>query len=94
MPALTVGLEDGVRACLREIKDPCSVATGHPLHLEEPEWETGLDLAGGAAVQTRRALAARAASEKMRVMAFHFPFPSVGRLEPRAGHGWNWNVGQ
>jgi len=35
MPALTVGLEDGVRACLREIKDPCSVATGHPLHLEE-----------------------------------------------------------
>jgi len=27
-------------------------------------------------------------------MAFHFPFPSVGRLEPRAGHGWNWNVGQ
>lgn len=69
-------------------------AAMHPLHLEEPEWETGLDLAGGAAVQTRRALAARAASEKMRVMAFHFPFPSVGRLEPRAGHGWNWNVGQ
>jgi metal-sulfur cluster biosynthetic enzyme len=28
-------LEEEVRACLRAIKDPCSVATGHPLHLEE-----------------------------------------------------------
>jgi metal-sulfur cluster biosynthetic enzyme len=35
MPAPTVELQDDIRACLREIKDPCSVATGHPLHLEE-----------------------------------------------------------
>jgi metal-sulfur cluster biosynthetic enzyme len=28
-------LEARVRACLHQVKDPCSVATGHPLHLEE-----------------------------------------------------------
>lgn len=28
-------LESRIRGCLHEIKDPCSVATGHPLHLEE-----------------------------------------------------------
>ena len=69
-------------------------AAMHPLHLEEPEWETGLDLDCGTAVETRRSLTARAASGKMRVMAFHFPFPSVGRLETRAESGWNWKVGQ
>jgi metal-sulfur cluster biosynthetic enzyme len=28
-------LEERIRSCLHRIKDPCSVATGHPLHLEE-----------------------------------------------------------
>lgn len=28
-------LEDRVRSCIRQIHDPCSVATGHPLELEE-----------------------------------------------------------
>ncbi len=31
----TIEIEERVRRCLRQIKDPCSVATGHPLHLEE-----------------------------------------------------------
>jgi metal-sulfur cluster biosynthetic enzyme len=30
-----VQIEACVRSCLRQINDPCSVATGHPLHLEE-----------------------------------------------------------
>lgn len=69
-------------------------AAVHPLHLEEPEWESGSDLASGAALETRRMLSARAAAEKMRVMAFHFPFPSVGRLEARTEGGWSWKVGE
>jgi metal-sulfur cluster biosynthetic enzyme len=28
-------IESQVRECLHQIKDPCSVATGYPLHLEE-----------------------------------------------------------
>jgi metal-sulfur cluster biosynthetic enzyme len=31
----TAELEIRVRDCLRQIHDPCSIATGHPLHLEE-----------------------------------------------------------
>jgi metal-sulfur cluster biosynthetic enzyme len=28
-------IESQVRECLHQVKDPCSVATGYPLHLEE-----------------------------------------------------------
>jgi hypothetical protein len=31
--------------------------------------------------------------EGMRLMAFHFPFPSVGRVAPRAEGGWSWSPG-
>jgi metal-sulfur cluster biosynthetic enzyme len=30
-----IEIEARVRDCLRQVKDPCSVATGHPLHLED-----------------------------------------------------------
>lgn len=68
-------------------------AAVHPLHLEEPSWEYGLDLAAGPALETRRELMERAVGERMHVMAFHFPFPSVGRVEPRAEGGWRWTPG-
>lgn len=68
-------------------------AAVHPLHLEQPEWENGFDLASAEALATRRTLLERAVSENMRVMAFHFPFPSVGRLDPRAEGGWRWSPG-
>ena len=47
------------------------------------------------AVATRRSLLERAAAEQMHVMAFHFPFPSVGRVAARsmAGGGWDWTPG-
>jgi glyoxylase-like metal-dependent hydrolase (beta-lactamase superfamily II) len=65
----------------------------HPLHLEEPDWECGFDLAPQAAAATRRALLEEAAAAEMRLMAFHLPFPSVGRLAPRPGGGWMWTPG-
>jgi glyoxylase-like metal-dependent hydrolase (beta-lactamase superfamily II) len=68
-------------------------AAVHPLHLEHPEWENGFDLAAGCAVATRHTLLQRAAAEKMLVMAFHFPFPSVGRVTPRKEGGWEWTPG-
>jgi glyoxylase-like metal-dependent hydrolase (beta-lactamase superfamily II) len=67
-------------------------AAVHPLHLEHPEWENGFDADPECAAGTRRALLARAAAEGMRVMAFHFPFPSVGRVEKR-NCGWEWLPG-
>lgn len=62
----------------------------HPLHLEHPQWENSFDHSGAAAAETRRALATRAAAGGMRVLAFHFPFPSVGRIAARDGDGWTW----
>jgi glyoxylase-like metal-dependent hydrolase (beta-lactamase superfamily II) len=68
-------------------------AAVHPLHLEHPEWENGFDLDAPRALATRRELLERAAAEQMRVMAFHFPFPSVGRVAARPEGGWVWSPG-
>jgi len=68
-------------------------AAVHPLHLEEPDWENGFDQAAGMAVSTRRGLVERAVAESMHLMAFHFPFPSVGRVAARAEGGWSWTPG-
>ncbi len=67
-------------------------AAVHPLHLEHPDWENGFDLAPPAALLTRRELLHRAVSEGMHLMAFHFPFPSVGQVATR-GEGWSWKPG-
>ena len=70
-----------------------SDAAAHPLHLEEPEWENGFDLSPAAAEATRRALMERAVAERTHMMAFHFPFPSVGRVAARPSGGWEWTPG-
>ncbi len=67
-------------------------AAVHPLHLEHPEWHNGFDQAAAQAVCTRRSLLDRAVQEHMHLMAFHFPFPSVGRVTARA-EAWEWQPG-
>ena len=68
-------------------------AATHPLHLEHPEWENGFDLEPDRALTTRRALMEQAVANDMHVMAFHFPFPSVGHVASRNGGGWEWMPG-
>ena len=68
-------------------------AAVHPLHLEQPGWENGFDLASDSAVATRRRLLECAVAEKMHLMAFHFPFPSIGRIAPGKLGGWEWSPG-
>jgi glyoxylase-like metal-dependent hydrolase (beta-lactamase superfamily II) len=65
----------------------------HPLHLEHPEWENDFDVAPDTAAATRRLLLERAAAGKIPVMAFHFPFPSVGRIAELPRGGWEWTPG-
>ena len=67
-------------------------AAVHPLHLEHPEWHNGFDQAATLSTETRRSLIERAAAEQMRLMAFHFPFPSVGKVA-KCGDGWRWTPG-
>ena len=67
-------------------------AAFHPLHLCRPEWRNGFDVDPDRALLTRRRLLEMAVAEKMRLMAFHFPFPSVGHIAPRDS-GWDWQPG-
>ena len=68
-------------------------AAVHPLHLEQPAWENGFDLAADSAVATRSRLLEFAVAENMHVMAFHFPFSSVGRVCASKPGAWGWTPG-
>jgi len=69
-------------------------AAAHVFHLKHPEWENGFDLEPARAAATRRELLERAAAQRMDVMAFHLPFPSVGVVKARAEGGWDWFPGR
>jgi glyoxylase-like metal-dependent hydrolase (beta-lactamase superfamily II) len=66
-----------------------SDAALHPIHLEQPEWYPVVDFVPEQAVSTRRQLLTRAVARKALVLAFHFPFPGLGRVA-RKGEGWQW----
>ena len=61
----------------------------HPIHVEYPEWWAGVDYNPEQTVKTRRALLERAAEEEFLVLAFHFQFPSLGRIVKKA-NAWKW----
>jgi glyoxylase-like metal-dependent hydrolase (beta-lactamase superfamily II) len=61
----------------------------HPVHLEMPEWVAALDIPPEAQAGTRRKILNMASDAKDLVMAFHFPFPGLGRVVPK-GKGWQW----
>ncbi len=81
--ALAVSSEDECLLCVSD-------ATLHPIHLEQPEWYCVFDLAPERAVASRRRLMDRAAVDNALVLAFHFPFPSLGHVVPK-GDGWRWH---
>jgi len=62
----------------------------HPIHLEQPEWQNVFDLVKDKAAETRRLILDRAAAERLNLMAYHFPFPTLGRVVARKTHGWHW----
>ncbi|MCK5485766.1 MAG: MBL fold metallo-hydrolase, partial [Desulfobacterales bacterium] len=66
-----------------------SDAALHPIHLEHPEWYAVVDFIPDQVVATRRRLLNRAAAQKALVLAFHFPFPGIGRIIQK-GEGWQW----
>lgn len=69
-----------------------SDAVLHPLHLENPTWRSMFDLDPESAGQTRRRLLDRVTADGAEVLAYHFPFPGLGRIE-RTGIAWKWNPG-
>jgi glyoxylase-like metal-dependent hydrolase (beta-lactamase superfamily II) len=69
-----------------------SDAVLNPLHMENPGWRSVFDLDPDGAANTRKRLLDRAAAEKIGVLAYHFPFPGLGRVESK-GHAWVWQAG-
>ena len=55
--------------------------------LPNPEWYPSFDMDPPVAVDTRKRLLDRAATERMPVVGYHFPMPATGRVE-RAGTGY------
>jgi len=61
----------------------------HPIHLEQPDWYAAVDLDPVQVEVTRRRILTKAATEKALVLAFHFPFPGLGRVVQK-GEVWQW----
>ena len=53
----------------------------HPaVFARHPDWQAAFDIDGEAAVATRKRLFDRAATDRMLVTGYHFPFPACGHL--------------
>lgn len=61
----------------------------HPIHMEMPEWYAAVDVATDQVVSTRKKLLKKAADKKVKVIAFHFPFPGLGYVVAK-GKAWQW----
>jgi glyoxylase-like metal-dependent hydrolase (beta-lactamase superfamily II) len=61
----------------------------HPILMEHPEWYPAFDLMQEQAAATKRQILDRAAADQMLALAFHFPFPGLGRVVAK-GNGWQW----
>ncbi len=64
-------------------------AVGDEMHLSHPDWFLAPESWPAAAMLTRRALLNRAVAEDLAVLAFHLPFPGLGKVSSD-GDGWNW----
>jgi glyoxylase-like metal-dependent hydrolase (beta-lactamase superfamily II) len=66
-----------------------SDAAYSPLLNIDNSWRPGPDLDPDAATQTRRRLFDRAATDRIPVLGFHFPFPGIGNIGTTGG-GYRW----
>jgi glyoxylase-like metal-dependent hydrolase (beta-lactamase superfamily II) len=63
----------------------------HPMHLENPTWRNVFDLNEDDAVKSRQGLLDRASADNAGVLAYHFPFPGLGRVASH-GNAWRWDA--
>ena len=52
----------------------------HPMSVEHPEWRFFRDADNNVAIQTRHALAQKAANGNTMVLGYHFPFPGLAQI--------------
>ena len=59
--------------------------TNHAVSFEKPGWRSGSDQDGDEGIKTRKMFLDRMASEKMRMVGFHLPYPGIGYAEKSDG---------
>ena len=68
----------------------CTFDVAHyPFQLEQPDWYFVGDIIPERAALTRRQILNRASTDKVLVMACHFPFPGLGHII-KDGEAWTW----
>jgi glyoxylase-like metal-dependent hydrolase (beta-lactamase superfamily II) len=80
--ALAISSESEQLLCIAD-------AVLHPIQLERPDWHAVVDFHPEQLEATRHKILARAATDNALVLAFHFPFPGLGRVIARE-IGWQW----
>jgi len=63
------------------------------LFVERPGWHSMFDMDAAGAEATRRRTYDMAASERMPIIGYHFPFPAVGRVS-KQGDGYRFGLAQ
>ena len=64
-------------------------AINHVISLEHPDWKFGFDSIPDLAIQNRKALIDRAATDKIKLLGYHWASPGVGFAE-RQGTGYRF----
>jgi glyoxylase-like metal-dependent hydrolase (beta-lactamase superfamily II) len=64
-------------------------AAHNPIQAERPHWSHPFDKQPDVSAASRHRLVEKAASENLLLMAYHFPFPGVGRIS-KGADSWRW----
>jgi glyoxylase-like metal-dependent hydrolase (beta-lactamase superfamily II) len=59
------------------------------VYFPHPEWAFGFDAISDVAIQTRKTMLDRAATDKPKLLGYHWPYPGVGHAE-RKGAGYEY----
>jgi glyoxylase-like metal-dependent hydrolase (beta-lactamase superfamily II) len=62
----------------------------HAIFAEHPDWPNVTDSIPDLAVESRKALVARAVETKALILSSHIPFPGIGRIERLADGTYRW----
>ncbi|MFH0298556.1 MBL fold metallo-hydrolase [Bradyrhizobium sp. 31Argb] len=68
---------------------PAGAITEPAVYFPHPEWQFAYDMDNGTAVANRKKLLDRAATDKMKMLGFHWPYPGLGLAE-RKGTGYQY----
>jgi glyoxylase-like metal-dependent hydrolase (beta-lactamase superfamily II) len=65
------------------------VANNHVFAVQQPDWHVGFDHDKAAGAATRRRIFDMVSNDKLAVIGYHMPFPSLGYVE-KSGTTYRW----